>query len=162
MRFHPRGGHQIHHRDPDLVAFVAPARTLWRAIATPRPPDATAMTLVKLLPLATAIFGEHGRSAIQPHAGCFHVTRPTVGTAKFVSVNGRVSPFGRIWRKGIHTENRGQTDAVGYRSHHTPNFQSVAKITPLRIWQIAMPHFPVSSRKSHLSRPVCLFSLLPL
>jgi len=52
------------------------------AIATPGPPWCSAIAQVKLLPLPAMIFGENGRSPINPHLRCFICRCPTGGTAK--------------------------------------------------------------------------------
>jgi hypothetical protein len=80
----------------------------WRAIVTPAPPRLPASAIVKLLPFATVVLHKNRRSAVKPNLLGLNTACLTLGTAKRIGVNCRLSPLRRYGVKCIHKENKGR------------------------------------------------------
>ena len=85
-----------------IGSLIATHKFRRRPIVTPGPPHATALAVVKFLPLAAVELGVYWRSAINPDLSGIRTASAALGTAKLISVNRRRSPFRRMWSKSFH------------------------------------------------------------
>jgi len=109
------------------------------AIVTPQPPGLPTGAAVELLPLAAMVFGEYGRSPINPHLLGFG-DRGTAGWAAYIQgMNSFLSPVGWYWSERIHE----RFHTVSERLVRVASFSDTNLANPLRSSSHTVRSYPV-------------------